>query len=102
MFQGAGAEARYSDDEEPGDMDLLEGLDGLLAGDDEAAAAAAAMAAAAAPADGELVSISADGVSEPQALGRGGAASSGGGHPMDVTEPGGVRVLAGERAGGSE
>ncbi|EFJ47197.1 hypothetical protein VOLCADRAFT_120976 [Volvox carteri f. nagariensis] len=75
MFQGAGAEMRFSDDEASA-LELIDNLDGLLQGDDEAAAAAAAVAAAAAPADGEMVSISADGVSEPQALGTGG---SGGG-----------------------
>ncbi|GIL72630.1 hypothetical protein Vretimale_4376 [Volvox reticuliferus] len=94
MFQGAGAEMRFSDDEASA-LELMDNLDGLLQGDDEAAAAAAAVAAATAPADGELVSISADGVSEPQALG---VNSSGGPapNPMDLTEPGGVRVLAGK------
>ncbi|GIL43363.1 hypothetical protein Vafri_1140 [Volvox africanus] len=94
MFQGAGAEMRFSDDETSA-LELMDNLDGLLQGDDEAAAAAAAVAAATAPADGELVSISADGVSEPQALGvntSGGPAPN----PMDLTEPGGVRVLAGK------
>ncbi|GLI68813.1 hypothetical protein VaNZ11_013315, partial [Volvox africanus] len=94
MFQGAGAEMRFSDDEASA-LELMDNLDGLLQGDDEAAAAAAAVAAATAPADGELVSISADGVSEPQALGvntSGGPAPN----PMDLTEPGGVRVLAGK------
>ncbi|GLC35942.1 hypothetical protein PLESTB_000521600 [Pleodorina starrii] len=93
MFQGAGAEMRYSDDEASA-LELMDNLDGLLQGDDEAAAAAAAVAAAAAPADGEIVSISADGVSEPQSLGAGAAGSAA--NPMDATEPGGVRVLAGK------
>ncbi|KXZ56384.1 hypothetical protein GPECTOR_1g340 [Gonium pectorale] len=95
MFQGAGAEMRYSDDEASA-LELMDNLDGLLQGDDEAAAAAAAVAAAAAaaPADGELVSISPHGVSAPQALGASGTGSAT--SPMDVVEPGGVRVLAGK------
>ncbi|GFR41400.1 hypothetical protein Agub_g2079 [Astrephomene gubernaculifera] len=93
MFQGAGAEMRYSDDEASA-LELMDNLDGLLQGDDEAAAAAAAVAAATAPADGEMVSISADGVSEPQALGTSSGAAPV--NPMDLQEPGGVRVLAGK------
>lgn len=115
MFQGAGAEMRYSDDE-AGALDLMDNLDGLLDGNDDAAAVAAAVAAAATPAEGEIVSISPYGVSEPQALqpslsgvDRSGSAAgspSPGGpaarasprppNPKDTMEPGGVRVLNGK------
>ncbi len=115
MFQGAGAEMRYSDDE-AGALDLIENLDGLLDGNDDAAAVAAAVAAAATPAEGEIVSISPFGVSEPQALqpspsgaersGSAAASPSPGGpavtasprppNPKDTMEPGGVRVLNGK------
>lgn len=94
MFQRAGAEMRFSDDEASA-LELMDNLDGLLQGDDEAAAAAAAVAAATARTDGEIVSISAEGVSEPQSLG-GSIGTGAPANPMDVTEPGGVRVLAGK------